>query len=205
VLRHLQSRPGPATASEVAGALRIHANTAREHLEGLTRAGFLVRSRQQPRGRGRPCTLYGVDPSGGKESVAPEYAALAGVLAAVISRGSDSPGEDAGRAGRAWGAALAGDERPPTAAGARRRVVHVLAEMGFEPRADRPALSAALTRCPLLEVARLHTEVVCSVHLGLVQGLMESMGHDPGRVALAPFAEPGACRLDFGSEGPGSA
>jgi predicted ArsR family transcriptional regulator len=52
-----------------------------------------------------------------------------------------------------------------------------------------------LTRCPLLEAAHRHPDVVCAVHLGIVRGALDEQGADPSGTALAPFAEPGACVL----------
>jgi predicted ArsR family transcriptional regulator len=84
---------------------------------------------------------------------------------------------------------------PKTPRQARREVVSVLADLGFDPQCDSGATSVALRRCPLLDVARQHTEVVCQVHLGLVQGAMTQMGQDAAQADLRPFSEPGACRL----------
>jgi predicted ArsR family transcriptional regulator len=52
-----------------------------------------------------------------------------------------------------------------------------------------------LRRCPLLEAARQEPEVVCSVHLGVLEGALEALGSLCVRPTLVPFAEPGACRL----------
>jgi predicted ArsR family transcriptional regulator len=57
-----------------------------------------------------------------------------------------------------------------------------------------------LCRCPLLEAAHEHPEVVCGVHLGVVRGALEVLGADPDQTehtTLQPFSEPGACRLDL--------
>ena len=82
-----------------------------------------------------------------------------------------------------------------SAAAARREVVALLDEVGFEPEADATATTVRLTRCPLLEAAHRSPEVVCSVHLGLVSGALEEYGADPEGSDLVPFAEPGACLL----------
>lgn len=72
----------------------------------------------------------------------------------------------------------------------------MLDDLGFTPEVvpERPA-EIRLTRCPLLEAAHRHPEVVCAVHLGIVRGALTEYGADPAGSALVPFAEPGACRL----------
>ena len=37
--------------------------------------------------------------------------------------------------------------------------------------------------------------IVCSVHLGMLRGVLDEYGADPEGSALVPFAEPGACRV----------
>ncbi|MDP2774020.1 MAG: hypothetical protein Q8O61_10740, partial [Nocardioides sp.] len=79
---------------------------------------------------------------------------------------------------------------------ARAEVVTLLDDLGFAPEVatDRPA-DVRLTRCPLLEAAHRHPDVVCAVHLGIVRGALSALGADAEGTRLLPFAEPGACRL----------
>jgi predicted ArsR family transcriptional regulator len=77
---------------------------------------------------------------------------------------------------------------------ARRHVVALLDDIGFSPEADEQAVSARLTRCPLLDAARRFPDVVCAVHLGIVRGALDEYDADPSAAELLPFSEPGACR-----------
>jgi len=52
-----------------------------------------------------------------------------------------------------------------------------------------------LRRCPVLELAREHPDVVCTSHLGMAQEILEHEGISADRVSLTAFAEPGACLL----------
>jgi predicted ArsR family transcriptional regulator len=74
-------------------------------------------------------------------------------------------------------------------------VVSLLDAVGFAPQPDARSSTVRLTRCPLLEAAHKHPDVVCGVHLGLARGALEEYGADPDGTELLPFAEPGACRL----------
>ncbi len=178
-------------------ATGLHANTLREHLEALERHGLIRRHRAEPSGRGRPAWLYeatGVE----EEPARSEYAGLAATLAAAIHRSSPDPREDAVVAGTEWGHDLARDRGGPPVAGedaGRRRVLDLLDDLGFAPDADSSATVVRLTRCPLLEAAHRHPDVVCGVHLGIVRGALEEYGADTSGTDLVPFAEPGACRL----------
>ena len=171
----------------------LHENTVREHLTALVRAGFVHRERAAPTGRGRPAWLYSAAPERPHER---EYAGLAVALAGAIAENSPSPREAAVAAGRTWGAQLVGrapeSERGDTA-GPTTRVVALLDELGFAPRVSEGGVR--LTRCPLLEAAHRHRDVVCGVHLGLVQGALERAGGTGEGVELVPFFEAGACWL----------
>lgn len=198
VLEQLQQRAAAATVADLATDLGLHTNTAREHLDALVGQGLAVRERAVSSGRGRPAWLY----TAATDTVEPDvrvrdYAGLAAALAGHLERTSVDPGADALEAGRLWGRELAGAEgvARTTALVGRRRTVDLLGGLGFDPRVDARATTAALRRCPLLDAARQYPQVVCNVHLGIVRGAYEIYGGDPRRTALLPFSEPGACRL----------
>ena len=204
VLQRLADQPEPCRVAALAAVTRQHPNTVREHLDALVADGYATRVAAEPDGRGRPAWLYAaVDRSevaGEDVVVAREYAGLAAALAAHLARSSGEPVEESREAGALWGRQLAlasGREPAPNATAARRQVVAMLGELGFDPDADDRAAVVKLRRCPLLEAAHEHPEVVCNVHLGLVSAALEELGADPEGAALKPFSEPGACRLEL--------
>lgn len=206
------------TLVELSAATSLHVNTLREHLDALRGRGSVNRHAATAHGRGRPAWLYEA-PSGGLHADASggldqdtggvaergknAYAALAITLATALHRTSRDPRAEGVDAGRTWGRALAGRIAPPAEpddVGTRRRLVALLADLGFAPVADAQARSVQLTRCPLLAAARHQPDVVCGVHLGIVQGALETWGRPATNAALLPFSEPGACRLLLNSE-----
>ena len=195
LLEKLRAQKRPMTLASLAETTLLHPNTVREHLDTLVRAGFATRTRAQPQGRGRPAWIYQAT---SVISPASEYAALALVLSSAITRISAHPSADAEQAGEEWGRGLARRRgaAPTTPESARDRAVELFDDFGFEPRQapDSPAL-VRLTRCPLLEAARSNPTIVCSVHLGMLRGVLDEYGADPEGSALVPFAEPGACRI----------
>lgn len=195
ILDLLRDQPEPLSLASLVTVTGLHENTVREHLAGLVRRGLVHRYPAEPAGRGRPAWLYELTEEKPGSS---DYAGLAMALAAAIARTYDDPGRVAAIAGQEWGRELvrARGAAPLSPSAAREQVLRLLDDLGFSPEAapERPA-EVRLTRCPLLEAAHRHREVVCAVHLGIVRGALSEYGADPAGSALAPFAEPGACRL----------
>ncbi|MEN8652563.1 helix-turn-helix domain-containing protein [Streptomyces sp. 21So2-11] len=196
VLQHLRGRPRPVTATALTDLCGLHVNTVREHLDALVDAGLAVRERAPAAGRGRPAWLYRAVPP--QASAARDYAGLAAVLAGQIARFSTDPQRDALAAGQEWGRALVAGQEPATSAReARGRMLALLGDIGFAPESDDEGLGARLPQCPFIEVAREYPGVICGVHAGLVTAATAALGGEAERVALHPFAEPGACLLRF--------
>lgn len=204
MLEALQGLDEPTTAAQLADQLDLHINTAREHLDALVDRDLAVRVRAAASGRGRPAHTYLAAQQTEHDSRVRDYAGLATALAGHIARTSQDPTSDALAAGKAWAAELLASDTPTaparrarrrTAVVARRHVVSLLDRLGFAPTTDANAHSVALRQCPLLDAARRHPDIVCGVHLGIVQGTLELLGADARHADLQPFAEPGACRL----------
>src|ERR1019366_200144 len=140
------------------------------------------------------------------------YKVLAEVLASGIRDGEPAPGAVAAQAGRRWGQSLerqGGASAEPLDSGrAIDRIVALLDDVGFAPRvsnataartlrADPGAAGGAtvieLHRCPFYDIAREHTDVVCAVHLGLIQGALDQMQAPPSTVRIEPFVRPDLC------------
>lgn len=187
VLQHVRAH-APVRVADAAAALDLHPNTAREHLDALTGLGLVDSSTEGGAGRGRPARLY-------RSAAAPtghEYAALATALAGHLARTSAHPEAEAREAGAEWGRELGVDRAEGDG---RRTVLDGLTRLGFDPKDDGPVRGIALRRCPLLDAARRHPAVVCQVHLGLVDGMLDGFDIPTAATRLIPFAEPGACRL----------
>lgn len=195
----MQSEP-VGIAALVAGT-GLHGNTVREHLDGLRANGLVRRAAAPASGRGRPGWLYESTPKS-SEDPRPEYAALAVALVDVIAATRPAPAEDARRAGVEWGRRLGALQRPQGTdeLAAHRAVVEIFDKMGFAPETNEQARTLRLTRCPLLAAATERPDVVCSVHLGIAEGALESYEVPIDGLELVPFAEPGACRLRLEAE-----
>lgn len=192
MLRALEDLGDPATVTRLAEETGLHENTLRSHLEALERAGAIERRRSDVQARGRPAWLYIAVRD-------PEHRERTGFTRAMIRalrEESAHPDEAAIRAGEEWGRGLV--EGRSRRGRPERQVLELLDELGFEPEAETN-LRIRLTRCPLLDVARTDSDVVCSLHLGLVRGALRAAGLSDDGVTLAPFHEDGYCRLDLQS------
>lgn len=184
----------PVRIAALAAGLDLHPNTVREHLDALLEYRLVERLTEAPTGRGRPAALYrptAADPA----VVSSDYAGLATALAGHLARTSATPERDARSAGVEWGRELVAD----AALGddPRGTVLDVLSRLGFAPEGDGAAAEGiALRACPLLDAARRYPTIVCQVHLGIIEGILDRIGAViDGDLELVPFAEPGACRL----------
>lgn len=188
LLRELELR-GAARITDLVASTGLHENTVREHLHRLQADGHVRREPQPPTGRGRPATHWRAVDLQATNPYAGLAATLAGTLTSTVA---DAP-RAAHAAGEAWGERLA--EEHLDATGARALLIEIMREQGFAPRdaADDDGV-IALRRCPLLAAAARHPDVICSVHEGMIDGIIRARGED-ATVELEPFAADGTCRL----------
>lgn len=185
----VEAQASGVSIAALARAASLHENTVRGHLEHLLEDGYLTREQEAVGGRGRPAWLWRAVV---READAP-YAALAGVLAETLARTSADPTADAHTAGQGWGRGLAATlPKASDAASARRTVVAVMRDQGFAP--DDAGETITLRRCPLIQAAATHPDVVCAVHRGMVDGVLSEVGRDD-TTELTPFTGPGECTL----------
>ncbi|OBG27298.1 transcriptional regulator [Mycobacterium alsense] len=194
VLEYVRAH-SPVRVADTAVALDLHPNTVREHLDAIVGFGLVERASATAVGRGRPAVLYRASAADPTVAVR-DYAGLATALAGHLARSSAQPERDARAAGVEWGRELI-DESSEAGDDARQSILKALDRLGFAPDVDSDdPRGIALRRCPLLDAARRYPTVVCQVHLGIVEGMLERLGvQRQAGLDLIPFAEPGACRL----------
>jgi predicted ArsR family transcriptional regulator len=203
VLRLLRDAAGPMAVAEIAERLGIHINTARFHLESLVSNGQVERTTAGSGSPGRPPQLFqavrGMDPMGARH-----FRVLAEVLAEALATDPDRSGRVL-EAGRSWGRhrASAETDEEPEPAESVERLMRLLDELGFAPEraadGERPRID--LRHCPFLELAVGRSDVVCPVHLGLMQGAMQSWGSPITVDRLDPFVQPNLCVAHLSSPG----
>lgn len=198
ILHLLQQQDGALGVDVVATHVGLHPNTTREHLDRLVAAGFVAREVEHRSTRGRPRLLYrAVERAAASAADVRARDQLARVLVAGYGRAMRSPAAEAERAGRRWAVEHPSDDvvaqDPET--GQLQALERHFEELGYDPEVDADALEVHLHRCPLLDLARERTEVVCSVHLGLSRGVLARQGGPLAVDRLEPFVGPEHCVL----------
>ncbi len=204
------------TLAELADRAGLAPTTTRFHLDQLV-ASRTVRVGRRPAGRpGRPPLLYRAAPVEAVDGGA-AYRLLAGLLAEELLEvgGTAAPLE----AGRRWAARMTRDTVslvPPsettsgttttdsttdsttdhTADGVVRAVAAFFSDGGFAPEVVDGS-TIALHRCPFLDLAREQSAAVCTVHVGLLQGLLDALGsaRQPRLEAVVDGSGPCVVRL----------
>lgn len=208
VLALLREAGRPLGIAEVGERLGVHPNSARFHLDALHDAGLIDSELERRPGPGRPRALYAAHP--GEPGSPRRYQLLSEILVGFLEDEVGDAGAAAERAGRAWSRQLAQhpeqaqnpehaehpEQAEPEGAGEiLDAVVAGLDRVGFASGVvdDEAGLRLEVRRCPFLEVARGHEQVVCSLHLGLMRGLLESLDAPLGVSELEPLVEPDLC------------
>jgi predicted ArsR family transcriptional regulator len=208
----LRASPQPRGILSLAEELGVHANTVRFHLETLLRIGQIDQLLGDTTGPGRPPVLFRathrMDPDGPTN-----YRLLASMLTSHLAGSSPDPAAAATELGRAWGPhLLAPTTTDPTATGRARRarvkrgealtrMTSALSDLGFapEPSTGRRDTTIRLRHCPFLGLVTgtdngtSYSEVICSLHLGLMQGALASLQGPVTVDRLDPFVEPDLC------------
>ncbi|MGM7423819.1 helix-turn-helix transcriptional regulator [Cellulosimicrobium sp. CpK407] len=220
LLHALQER-GPMTVADLSREAELCPSATREHLQRLADAGFVRSAPEVRTTRGRPRILYeaiaGEDPprDDGATRRLGESLVRAALTRTVLGHGDAAQGaahDDAAHGTR--------DDLAGTARVAGRRLVDVLRspgrdapeptpenqlaalddhlhQLGLDPELEEERLRFHLYRCPFLALAADREDVVCAVHLGLVQGVLAGVGGPVRAEALLPFVEPHHCVLQL--------
>jgi predicted ArsR family transcriptional regulator len=197
--RYLRLSGRPVPVRELAAHVGLHANTIRPHLRRLVEAGLVaVESRRAMAAVGRPQAVYSAV-GGAREGRG--YRLLADILA-TLAQGPRSR-QKAYELAREWGDYLMTRRAPPP--GARRpgpnlaALQEAMAEAGFDPRFRRRgggAFEIALRNCPFRDLLEEHRDLVCTVHRGLVEGMLEGARPRLRLGSFEPLADRGTvCRL----------
>lgn len=170
IFRRIADADGPLSVAELTAFVGLNHNAVRQHLAVLKDAGLVSEERELRTRPGRPSLLYRLHPeAAGKWSTLGSYEWLARLLAEAVHEGASV--RDVGRRdGRRRGASDGGD--------AVDRMEVELLRGGFRPtRVDRATTTDfVLGRCPFEEVAATNPHEVCQLHLGLAEGLADSLG-----------------------------
>lgn len=200
LLDALRAGPQPLDVRELAAVSALHISTVRHHLAVLLDAGLIRRTTGPSAGRGRPPVLYTHTHAAGDPPRG--YALLAAVLAGNWAPTAAERARLAEQAGFAMAAGHpiathSAHGTPPSVAESLAQVGALFTELGFEPEIDPAGPRIRLHACPFRDVAAEHPEVVCSLHLGLLRGVLAGTAAPLDATGLRPLAEPSTCIADL--------
>lgn len=203
----------PVSRDQAAAGVGVAPHSAKFHLDRLADEGLLdveyrrLSGKQGP-GAGRPTKLYRRSEREVAVSLPPrEYDLAATVMASAIEAsvrdGTPLP-EALKECALAAGRALASPGDAPPQGAPLDAVCGVLAEHGYEPRAepdDECGERVVMANCPFHALSRTHTELVCGLNSDLIAGLTERLGGGVVTARLEPA--PGRCCVVLRAQEPG--
>lgn len=150
------------TIGELCEATGLHPNTVREHLQRLIEGGYVIQATEHRTTRGRPRTLY---------SAATGAADASSPIARNKAKAAAERGDLLRRVLPASASALGREATYQLDA-----LIEHLEESGFEPVVDDEQLTVDLSPCPHAAGRVEDRPMLCSVHLGLMQGVLTEAG-----------------------------
>jgi predicted ArsR family transcriptional regulator len=189
IFRRIEQAGGvPVDVATLTTHVGLHHTAVRQHLAKLRAAGLVAEEQLPAAGRGRPRHGFRLVAPPPVPANADGYRHLAALLAEAVRTGRPvrEVGRDAGRA--------AAEAQPYAAAADPVEVLLGEAtRLGFDPVLEGDEV--ILRTCPYAEVAAEDPATVCSVHLGLAEGIADAVGSltITGLQPLDPRT--GGCRL----------
>ena len=199
----------PATVGDIAERLDLHPSTVRLHLEKLRDAGLVDAAPDRHGSVGRPHLLWSVRSTAPALGLEPDGMRMLAHLLADLAALDPVAALRAGAVGRRRGDQIAraagdgpGPARPasggerPQVARALEEAVAELARLGFDPTVetggDREVISFA--GCPFRELAVVYPDLVCQLHRGMTEALIDKAGAT--LEGFSTLVDPDPCRAE---------
>jgi predicted ArsR family transcriptional regulator len=202
--RYIRLAGRPVSVREMSRRLSLHPNTLRPHLRRLEEAGLVATETRRSATVGRPQTLYTALEIEAAEQR--DYRLLAEMLSGLV-RGNRALSQAHDLAVQ-WGAYLLAEAGPGPKPGAQPAtgrslalLQEAMARAGFDPRFRRQAggaIEISLRDCPFRDLTEDHRELACSLHRGLVEGMLGGLKPPLSVREFRPFAERAICRVSAG-------
>jgi predicted ArsR family transcriptional regulator len=172
IYRAVVDSPRPMDVATLTAHFGLNHNAIRQHLAKLGAAGLVVEAVAAPEGPGRPRLQYRPAPAADADWGIPSPYQQLSLMLLELVRSGRSPRQVGAEAGRRMAADL-----PDTADPLDRLEINAIRQ-GFEPRRTktRSSIDLILGRCPFQAAASAAPEVVCELHRGLAEGVVEATG-----------------------------
>ena len=166
----------PRSTTEVAEALDLHPNTVRPHLERMRDVGLLEQQVESTGAVGRPQHRYSLSPDAPALGLEPPVFPLLARMLVRMGALAQVAATEAVEAGREQGVVDAGAFDPSTPC--EDALVAQLDLLGFDPEIEGAdgKVTVAFTHCPFRDLAQANPDLVCGLHRGMVEGLVDTLG-----------------------------
>ncbi|MDQ1397048.1 MAG: hypothetical protein QOG64_2307 [Acidimicrobiaceae bacterium] len=198
IFLELARSPIPLSTADVASALDLHPNTVRPHLERMRDVGLLEVDADSRGTVGRPQHRYTLAADAPSLGLEPSRFRMLARLLAEVAAAARLESEQVAAIGRLQGRS-AGLARA-SAESCVAAVTAELVDLGFDPAeaSDGKTTTIAFTRCPFSELAAAFPEIVCHLHRGIIEGMVEELGGvDVSVERFATLADRDPCRVDL--------
>lgn len=173
----LRESDGALDTATISRRLRLHPNGVRRKLQQLVARGIVERERAQE-GIGRPRDLWRLGARAIAETDRPHTGwAIARSLARAIPA-TPARLREVDDAGAELGREFAAQLGPIPESDSLDMLDHALEALGFEPRRSASGADGAqykLTVCPYAEAVRVNPQVVCTLHRGIIRGVLDEI------------------------------
>jgi predicted ArsR family transcriptional regulator len=169
IFRCIVESPEPLRVAAITRKLGLNHNAIRQHLAKLREAGLVHEERVPGNGPGRPPLQYRLaTEAAGTWGTPSPYEELARLLLDLHKSGR-SPREVAAEAGR-------GMVFERSSNGSLEHLEIEMARRGFQPRRvdEDDEVELVFERCPYEALATTDPDVICELHLGLAEGIVEA-------------------------------
>jgi predicted ArsR family transcriptional regulator len=171
IFRFVVDADRPVDVPELTDHFGLNHNAIRQHLAKLVEAGLLLEGKAPSTGRGRRRLVYVVDPrTESRWGVAGPYERLSLWLTEIVRTGA-SPAEVGRSAGRRQRLGDSSVDDPVSV------IVDEMARQGFDPKVESKGdqVQITLQTCPFATAALADPGTVCELHLGLAQGVADTV------------------------------
>ena len=191
----LARSPVPLATAQIAETLDLHPNTVRPHLERMRDVGLLSVSSDASGAVGRPQHLYSLDPAAPSLGLEPPSFPVLARMLLRLAAATGAGAEEAADVGRTQGRS---DAVTWTGVECLEAVTAQLSVLGFDPAVadDGRTATVAFTHCPFRDLAEARPDLVCSLHRGMVEGLVDTLG-DGEVVAFRSLVDRTPCQVDL--------
>lgn len=177
---HLVQQRARRSVAELSAATDLHANTVREHLQRLIDDGYVLATSERRATRGRPRVLYSAAGPGARSAVQQRRVAAAARRGDLMRRVLPE---------------TAGTTLDTDAVHQLDALIEDLLDAGFDPVVDEENLTVDLTPCDYATSA--DRDLLCQVHLGLMQGVLDAAGGPLAIDGMRPTCDPSQCVIQL--------